>query len=961
MENLYGIPPYRGVESSLGSYLQTLREKILNMKQVDVAGEIHRNRSAIERMEKNLVRRTELVRGYTAFIAVKCAERVEATTGEVNRPAFLEEINLALNDFFRDVGLSEEKIPPPFHTWANLERCAQHYTTVNRQSKRRSSSKKHLTTGNAPPYVLRLEDISEFVGRKDERAFFHKQLLEKHLAVITGEFGIGKTFLATRLATELASDPAKLFWHNFEYDRSFENFTEKLSRFLFANDKPALRIAWQRSGVHTPDYLMDVALQSLAEDEFVLCLDDFHLAEGDARVQEFVRRLISSLSNQKTYLLLTSRYVPPLGWRIQDRPLEGLRYPDVYDLFQKRGLAPLAPAQMHALHTVTQGHAYILSLAVSLLQITPRQSDEIIASLERTDDIRRYLFNEVFARLDAPQRAVMNALAVLNEPAPREAIEIVAEAAGIYPAIVYLSDLHLLKFDANLIAGRTYWLRPILRNFFYDLLDTPQKRIMHRRAAAYFAGCQDTLRAAMHYQHAAAQSEAAALFPEIAARDWAWIHTGQANHLRDVLKAFHSEDFKTPLHWVQVQRGLGRVAMFHREVETARAHYAQGLSALSALPQTDETHLLSLQIYLDLAEMLETSLPKQALAYLRRGHEHLRALPEGGERHRGEEIRLYNLMGRVQMEQGELDDAARFFQSALEIAQDEDAQLRIEALLNLGHIRAWQGNEAESQKLYETAHQVCKTSGDDYRRISVLVSMGIGKLLAGDWNGAQDALETAEGLSAVLGSLTQKVELGLTLGVLYTRQGKFTQAESTLLEAIRHAQHAQLYAHEIDALSSLADLYLRQGNFDTAEKTVQIAFERGKVNAYQPPELYRTQALVFLHRGETAQARQSARRALDLSRQDALEEGLSWSVVAQVVSAEGRVSEADMLFQRSYDLLIENGRWEAAQTLTAWGRTLGAASPARARAVFEQAGEIFQSLGAQHDLAIVNNALRSLS
>src|SRR5512137_3015994 len=70
-----------------------------------------------------------------------------------------------------------------------------------------------------PPEPTRPPEAPGFVGREVELAYYAGQLASRHLSVVTGMAGVGKTALAAVLARR-THEQVNIFWHDFHEEES---------------------------------------------------------------------------------------------------------------------------------------------------------------------------------------------------------------------------------------------------------------------------------------------------------------------------------------------------------------------------------------------------------------------------------------------------------------------------------------------------------------------------------------------------------------------------------------------------------------------------------------------------------------------------------------------------------------------------------------------------------------------
>jgi ATP/maltotriose-dependent transcriptional regulator MalT len=210
-------------------------------------------------------------------------------------------------------------------------------------------------------------------------------------------------------------------------------------------------------------------------------------------------------------------------------------------LLMARGLA-LPDALITSLHARTGGNAQFLILAIDILR-QAREPDRVIERLAETDDIERYLVDEVYRRLAADEQAVMTAVAVLlGYPATSGAIEAVLAGGNLRLTLRNLCDRYLL-IPSEGETGREYGQHAMVRAFFYELSGRRDRKVMHQRAGRYFETDEiDLLKAAIHYQLAGEPVTAARL---ATADVWGAINLGQIHALQDLLEQFTAQELES--------------------------------------------------------------------------------------------------------------------------------------------------------------------------------------------------------------------------------------------------------------------------------------------------------------------------------------------------------------------------------------------------------------------------------
>jgi tRNA A-37 threonylcarbamoyl transferase component Bud32 len=806
-----------------------------------------------------------------------------------------------------------------------------------------------------PPEPARPPLAPAFVGRASELAAAADQLSRTHALAIVGLAGVGKSALAARLAAQVM-DPEKVFWHTFHRDEGADALIWDLAGFLAWGGQAEL---WQllQSARLTggqpppPEALCDYALRLLRGQGFLLCLDDFQLAEGDPLLDTLARRLAAEARAGQLELLISSRAAPAFARAGELLQLAGLNVGDTQALLSQRGVA--LPADLaDTLVRYTAGSAQFLMLAADALQHAERPADAV-AHLAEAGDIDRYLLREVDAYLERDERALMQAVAVLlGYPAGRDAIEALVDVGGARRMLAELSARGLLV-AAESEEGRAYTACEIVRQFYYDSLARRERLDLHRRAADYFSDAPgEQLAAARHYALAGDLPQAAA---RATADVWSIVNQGQARALRALLGQLGPGQLAPEL-WADVLIARGEVGALLGEAEAARASFGAALERLEPLGDSAPVRERRARACRGMAESLEGAAPRQALDWL------LRGLAQAVGSSSREEAALQIKLGTVQVALGAYAEAQAALDRGQALLPPGPSQLRINAFNTLGLLAYAQGQFDAGRRYTEQGLELCEQLGDDVRMAKMLINLGAHAAVGGDWPGALAAYGRAIELADRTGADRQRMFVDLNLGFLQVRTGDYSAALASLSSGIDLARAVESRVLEVAGLATLADLHIRQADLGAAAE----ALDRAQALAdtidarSQQPELLRCRAELELARGAAEMAREYAERSIALAGelQTDLEAGPSLRVLALALLHLGQRQPALDAFARSLALLDGKDPYEAARTRLAWGAALlEGGDHAPGAELISQARAEFARLGARADQAAAESLL----
>ncbi|MGB3266023.1 MAG: NACHT domain-containing protein [Microcoleus sp.] len=331
-------------------------------------------------------------------------------------------------------------------------------------------------------------DVSVFHGRTAELATLQQWVLDKRcrLIALLGMGGIGKTWLATKLAEQVQHEFKSVVWRSLRSitphsPMPLSDFLDDLIRHLAPQANPTIpepigAKMWQ---------LMD----TLRRKPCLLVLDNVesilpghtpqtasrngsteqHPAE-DQRYRELLRQL--GQGRHQSCVVLTSRMEPQaLQWMsgenlgIRSLPILGLQLAEIQQMWSARRAFQGTPAEWHRLVDYYGGNPLILSIVATTIQCLFAGS---ITEFLRQDTMMFDEIREVLERqlefLSVSEKDIMGVLATQDTPLSFSELR-----SNIAPSISTIVLLEALKFlKARSIVERTSansCLQPLLRDY----------------------------------------------------------------------------------------------------------------------------------------------------------------------------------------------------------------------------------------------------------------------------------------------------------------------------------------------------------------------------------------------------------------------------------------------------------------------------------------------------------------
>lgn len=852
-----------------------------------------------------------------------------------------------------------------------------------------------------PPEPRHPPDVSHFVGREKELAYYSEQLHQIGFALICGMPGVGKSLLAAKLISQRygsADAPPdwhqimktkKVFWHTFHADEGFAAIIWELGAFMAWHgeyDLWEILNSVQQTGGKLPhttillDYFLQMARRMRNQNDtpddrkgaLLLCFDDFQHVEDDPLTALCTERLTTAIVDGDISVMTTSQRVPdfiPLG---EVTPLMGLSGDESTALLVKHGLR-LPTELLNDLYTLTEGNPELLLLAmVSLKQVNLELvGPQIKEFMLESEDIERYLLTKVDDTLTDEERQVQSSVSVLlGYPGTRRLIEKIAARRPLRRLLASLSERYLLFVIHNHLA-REYSQHTILRAFFYDLLSDEERRQMHQRAAAYYEQQEkEQLRAILHYKQAGEYEQVAKL---TTLHTWDLIIQGHAALLLRITETIKEEQLE-PILWAKLQIAKAELHMQLGNYPQAKKSLHTTLAILKNNDTSSITQLLKVRAYLHLGEILKHQVPAEALKWLHRAQSSLSidtSTSEGKVSLRKENThltsyraKLHLRLGAVHRLLGDYPAALTAIERGLFLLPEQASQLQLDGLLELSALFIHQGDMKQATLVAGQALALSERLHAHYRMITSLTTLSVAHYYAGDWQRGIAYGEKAVALTERSGSVIQRTRLAVNVGWMSVSNGDDEGAQTLLTEGITLARKHNLKEAEIAAQSTLADLYLRRGQAELAKPLLENAKAQVLKAGlkYQQPEILRHWASLYLSEGKPQASLEAIEQSLVLSRElgNKLEEGMSLRVQADVLLAMQKpLNEVLPCYEQSLACLSEEP-YERARTQACWGQVLLEHDDAprlrgeeEGQALLKEAYQTFKELGAKRDLVIL--------
>ena len=756
------------------------------------------------------------------------------------------------------------------------------------------------------------------------------------------------------------------------------------------------------------DLACDIVTWQAKARPMLLVIDDVHwIDEASAGLIAAIARAIPAA---RVMLMLTQRpsaQEEPLMPELNALPnhstiaLSELPVASVALMASARLEGPVNALALSLIQTVTQGNPFFVEEMVDALReaghfaLQPDGqwglSDGMFEALQRagfmTHDSGHWVLNPnasldigdlglpdsiqgaVLARIDRLGESEKLTLKVASVEGRKFGIDVLSRAHPLRPSASTLLD-QIKRLEARDFAvPESAQLKPaylfkhnVTRDVAYDTLLFEQRLQLHRAVAEAlemlapedasqighhaFEG-EDWPRAMRYQMEAGEQSRR--LFAN---------HAG-IEHMRKALKAAGQLSDDTRRQRLGIHHNLGEMLTTTGQYDEAFDHLQQALVLAEQFDDRDAQSRACRWIAYAYEFRSEYA---TALKWIERG------LSVLGERETPFTVELLAIAGLISSRQGNLDQAERLCQTAIETAQrlGLDAGLAF-AFSSRALVSYSRGETARAIEYYQQAAELYSSVNNIQGQAMSLNGIGTTYQEMGRWNDAKDNLIRAREIFARTGDELHKAIADNNIGEIYRQQGILDEALRYYTAALASIEQIGGSKYVIAVLHmNLGATYVRMQNAGDAIRHLETS--RTLFTEIEARD-FLAELFGYLAESECIacrfdQAHDIGTQGLTLSRELSMktEEGKCLRILGDIAMSTGDLDKAKPYLDESLQVLEEVGNaYPLARTrfsLAQWHARQG--QPAVAKAILEQCMPVFEEMDARMDLDSANQLLAGL-
>ncbi len=346
----------------------------------------------------------------------------------------------------------------------------------------KTSRKKYKIVSNGLP------ELKNVYGReKEEKSFMDFINSNKHIVIITGIPGIGKTVFARKMVEHL-KNRYHIFWYTFHQYDTLPIFLSDFSTFL---EKIGLYGLKKYLKYTSNSEINFEEIYSILKDEFiklsnaVMFFDNFEYS--DSEIVKYVRMISDFIKSTSSKLVIITREIPHeiidihdvISKNILEIKMDLLSKDAVKKWLEDMGIHD--KITLDTVYEITKGFPLSISLTdFELYRYSPK-------------NISRYFYYTVYSTLTDIEREIVSFISLLNKPVNYEFISNFYD----YKYIDKLIRKNILEENER---GEIY-AHSVIKEFFSASLSEKDKNELHTKIGKFFEESGDYAQALYHYIH----------------------------------------------------------------------------------------------------------------------------------------------------------------------------------------------------------------------------------------------------------------------------------------------------------------------------------------------------------------------------------------------------------------------------------------------------------------------------
>lgn len=332
--------------------------------------------------------------------------------------------------------------------------------------------------------------IRTFFGREEEMERLQGLLNSQTLraVMIYGIPGIGKTTLLAKFTQDIR-DRINVFWFKVHEWVDYKGVLKPLSEFLSQIGKKNLEYYLTQTDNPVLGEVCHIIEMDMRGSNSLMIFDDIHKA--DKGVKELLGAMLTTIESiPGTWMIGSAREMQSFYDRgavhrgtVLEMQMEGLDRASSFRMMRTRSLPE---TDLESLFSITNGHPLFLELIED-------------PKLALGKNIRMFIEQEVFSRLDISEKRIMGIAAIFRYPVMIDAFfsmeeEIQNESRGMvvelestdYTISYETVDSLISKSILHESVGRMIGMHDLMREFVYSRLTPRQRNIYHKAAARFY-------------------------------------------------------------------------------------------------------------------------------------------------------------------------------------------------------------------------------------------------------------------------------------------------------------------------------------------------------------------------------------------------------------------------------------------------------------------------------------------